>query len=85
MASDCIEIEDRLSATLDYQLTFDYFKCILIVYSVLLLLLTAFTATRSKTHGSWFIRMLVATFYRHASHRDVETLFKIVSTYVYGY
>ncbi|XP_067932943.1 caspase-4-like [Watersipora subatra] len=38
----------------------------------------AYTSTRSKTHGSWFIRVLVATFYKHSCHRDVESLFKII-------
>ena len=46
---------------------------------ILLFAITAFTATRSSTHGSFFIRILVATFYRHANHKDVEELFKIVS------
>ena len=52
-----------------------------IIYSIVILLfaITAFTATRSSTHGSFFIRILVATFYRHANHKDVEELFKIVS------
>ncbi|XP_067947674.1 malignant fibrous histiocytoma-amplified sequence 1 homolog [Watersipora subatra] len=38
----------------------------------------SYTATRSTSHGSWFIRVLVATLYRHSCHRDVETLFKII-------
>ncbi|XP_067935178.1 malignant fibrous histiocytoma-amplified sequence 1-like [Watersipora subatra] len=38
----------------------------------------SFLAIRSRTHGSWFIRVLVATFYKHSCHRDVESLFKIV-------
>ncbi|XP_067933998.1 caspase-8-like [Watersipora subatra] len=37
-----------------------------------------YTSIRSKTHGSWFIRVLVATFYKHSCHRDVESLFKII-------
>ena len=40
---------------------------------------TAYTATRSESHGSWFIRVLVATFCIHSNHRDLESLFKIVS------
>ncbi|XP_067932925.1 caspase-6-like [Watersipora subatra] len=38
----------------------------------------SYRSIRSTTHGSWFIRMLVATFYKHACHRDIESLFKIV-------
>ncbi|XP_067933738.1 uncharacterized protein [Watersipora subatra] len=38
----------------------------------------SYTSIRSPTHGSWFIRLLVATFYKHACHRDIESLFKIV-------
>ncbi|XP_067931211.1 uncharacterized protein [Watersipora subatra] len=38
----------------------------------------SYKATRSDTHGSFFIRILVYTFYKHACHRDVETLFKII-------
>ena len=41
--------------------------------------IAAYIATKSTTHGSWFIRVLVATFYKHCNHRDVESLFKIVS------
>ncbi|XP_067934863.1 uncharacterized protein [Watersipora subatra] len=38
----------------------------------------SYSATKSDTHGSFFIRMLVVTFYKHACHRDVESLFKII-------
>ncbi|XP_067932946.1 caspase a-like [Watersipora subatra] len=38
----------------------------------------AYTSIKSNTHGSWFIRVLVATFYKHSCHRDVESLFKII-------
>ncbi|XP_067932893.1 malignant fibrous histiocytoma-amplified sequence 1 homolog [Watersipora subatra] len=38
----------------------------------------SYRSIRSTTHGSWFIRLLVATFYKHACHRDIESLFKIV-------
>ncbi|XP_067941065.1 malignant fibrous histiocytoma-amplified sequence 1 homolog [Watersipora subatra] len=38
----------------------------------------SYTSTRSHTHGSFFIRILVYTFYKHACHRDVESLFKII-------
>ncbi|XP_067941712.1 uncharacterized protein [Watersipora subatra] len=38
----------------------------------------SYVATRSTSHGSWFIRVLVATFYKHSNHRDVESLFKII-------
>ena len=41
--------------------------------------ITAYTATRSESHGSWFIRVLVATFCIHSNHKDLESLFKIVS------
>ena len=54
------------------------FQCLLSHYFNLFYLI-AFTATRSTTHGSFFVRILVATFYKHSSHRDVEKLFKIVS------
>lgn len=47
---------------------------------VFMLSFVAYTATRSKTHGSWFIRLLVATFYKHANHYDVRKLFDIVSS-----
>ena len=43
-------------------------------------LLTGLPAIRSTTHGAWFIRLLVATFYRHANHYDIEGLFEIVSS-----
>ena len=51
---------------------------ILVMY-IMYVYITAFTATRSLTHGSWFIRVLVATFYKHSYHKDLESLFKIVS------
>ncbi|XP_067934348.1 caspase-6-like [Watersipora subatra] len=38
----------------------------------------SYTSIRSTSHGSWFIRLLVATFYKHSCHRDIESLFKIV-------
>ncbi|XP_067930913.1 caspase-3-like [Watersipora subatra] len=38
----------------------------------------SYTSTRSHTGGSFFIRILVYTFYKHACHRDVESLFKII-------
>ncbi|XP_067930841.1 caspase-4-like [Watersipora subatra] len=38
----------------------------------------SYTSTRSHTLGSFFIRILVYTFYKHACHRDVESLFKII-------
>ena len=41
--------------------------------------ITAYTATRSESHGSWFVRVLVATFWKHSNHRDLESMFKIVS------
>ena len=54
------------------------FQCLLSHYFNLFYLIV-FTATRSTTHGSFFVRILVATFYKHSSHRDIEKLFKIVS------
>ncbi|XP_067936629.1 caspase-3-like [Watersipora subatra] len=32
----------------------------------------------SATHGTWFVRVMVATFYMHCNHRDLKTLFNIV-------
>ena len=45
--------------------------------------ITAYTATRSVTHGSWFIRVLVATFYKHSHDKHLEKLFRIVSCNFY--
>jgi len=39
----------------------------------------AYKAGRHDAYGTWFIRILVATFYKHSCHRDVDELFKIVS------
>ena len=47
-------------------------------FNVHYIYITAYTATRSESHGSWFIRVLVATFWKHSNHRDLESLFKIV-------
>jgi len=38
-----------------------------------------YRAGRHDAYGTWFIRILVATFYRHSCHRDIDELFKIVS------
>ncbi|XP_067944837.1 caspase-9-like [Watersipora subatra] len=42
----------------------------------------SYMATKSCSHGAWFIRVLVATFYKHSSHRDIESLFKIIQSRV---
>ncbi|XP_067944843.1 uncharacterized protein [Watersipora subatra] len=42
----------------------------------------SYMATKSCTHGAWFIRVLVATFCKHSSHRDIESLFKIIQSRV---
>ena len=40
---------------------------------------TAYTAIRSPSLGSWFVRILVVTFCRHAHSKDIRQLFDIVS------
>jgi len=58
---------------------FHYSKC-RSTAELMCLSVAAYKAVRSGTHGSWFIRVLVATFYKHSCHRDIEQLFKIVSS-----
>jgi len=41
----------------------------------------AYASRRHPTYGSLMVRCLVYTMYKHACHRDMEEIFKIVSVF----